>query len=80
MFIKDNIVILSSVIVVTFVNLIENLVHYNIGRNHNVYSNIHLHFPNMTEMKKIILVMTMFAVVQYFGTLLVYRIITFMMY
>lgn len=54
-----------SFVVYLAVNVVENVIHYNIGK----YSNIpvHLDVPSPTDGVKIILVMIFFAIVQ--GTL-----------
>lgn len=68
----EHIVASSSVIVCIVLNAIENLVHYNIGRNHRD-DRYHIHFPTNKELLQILIAMTIFAIVQYYGTVLLYR-------
>ena len=78
-------VIMLSVLVATVINFVENIFHFSIGYNsapnanednsNSSYSKeyIHLRVPTVSDMIKIILVMMIFAIVQYTGTLLVTR-------
>jgi len=58
--------IVISFSVYIFINLFENLVHYNIGKFTN--QQIHLDLPTQKDWIKIILVMIVFALLQGFLT------------
>jgi hypothetical protein len=58
--------IFISFCVFIFINLIENLIHYNIGRNHNKELKINL--PSKNDWIKIIITMIIFASLQGFLT------------
>lgn len=60
---KGTYLILISMIVFGILNLIENLIHYNIGRS---YGNNQLIFniPNKNDFIKIILIMIIFSLAQ----------------
>ena len=55
-------IIVISVVVYIFVNLFENIIHYNIGKFSNRATEISL--PTMMDWIKIIIVMFLFAVLQ----------------
>ena len=55
-------IILVSSLVYIFVNLFENLIHYNIGKFSN--QNLHFEFPSQSDWPKIIIVMCFFALLQ----------------
>ena len=55
-------IILVSSIVYIFVNLFENLIHYNIGKFSN--GKLHFEFPSKSDWPKIIIVMCFFALLQ----------------
>lgn len=64
--------VIVSFFVYIFVNLFENLIHYNIGRSSN--HDIELKLPSKTDWIRIIIVMFIFAALQgiltyYFDTL-----------
>ena len=58
---KFNIIIISF-FVYLFVNLIENLIHYNIGKFSNNVTKLDI--PSEQDWNKIILVMCIFALIQ----------------
>ena len=55
-------IIAISFLVYIFVNLFENMIHYNIGRNSNKETKLEL--PNKTDFIKIVVVMCAFALLQ----------------
>jgi len=55
-------VILISAIVYIFVNIFENLIHYNIGKFSN--QELKFEFPSHDDWGKIIIVMCLFALIQ----------------
>lgn len=55
--------ILSSSIVFILLNLIENFIHYSIGRSHDK-KKLEYKIPNKEDILKIILVMIIFALLQ----------------
>lgn len=64
-------IIAISFFVYIFVNLFENMIHYNIGRFSNKETKLEL--PNKTDFVKIVVVMCVFALLQglltnYFNT------------
>lgn len=58
-----------SFLIYIFLNLIENFIHYNIGRHSNK-KNIELSSPTKLDLTKIIIVMIIFAFLQGFFTYL----------
>ena len=56
-------IFLVSFFIFIFLNVVENYVHYNIGR-HPEADGIKLSFPNTKERTKILLVMFIFAILQ----------------
>ena len=58
--------IFISFCVFIFVNLIENLIHYNIGKYHD--KNLILELPSKVDWLKIIITMIIFALLQGFLT------------
>jgi len=58
--------IFISFCVFIFINLIENLIHYNIGRHHD--KNLFFNFPSYNDWFKIIITMIIFALLQGFLT------------
>jgi hypothetical protein len=65
MAIQNHIFIISFCVFI-FINLIENLIHYNIGRHSD--SNIILDSPTKKDWIRIILVMIIFGILQVFFT------------
>ena len=65
---KSTHLIFISFVVYIFVNLFENLVHYNIGKSSNHVT--HFDLPTKKDWPKIIMVMIVFALLQ--GILTVY--------
>jgi hypothetical protein len=59
--------LIVSFMVFIFLNILENYIHYNIGRNHDMQY-IKLSAPTSAEWIKIIVVMLTFAVLQSFFT------------
>lgn len=62
-------IVLISFFIFLFINLIENIIHYNIGKyskNARGENGAYLHFnmPNETDWTKIILIMFVFALLQ----------------
>lgn len=54
-----------SVIVFVVLNIIENVIHYNIGRQHNKHaSEITAYAPSSEDWVRIIVIMTIFAILQ----------------
>ena len=65
---KANIhLILISFIVYIFVNLLENMIHYNIGKFNN-QDGYHFDIPTKKDWIRIIIVMTIFGLLQGFLT------------
>ena len=58
--------IFISFCVFIFINLIENLIHYNIGRNHD--NELIINSPSKKDWIKIIITMIIFALLQGFLT------------
>lgn len=56
-----HIIIVSSLVYI-FVNLFENIIHYNIGKFSN--QNLHIEIPSQSDWPKIIVVMCFFALLQ----------------
>lgn len=52
-----------SVVVFIFLNLVENVIHYSIGRTHGI-SNMSIHVPSSTDWTRIIGIMIIFALLQ----------------
>ena len=61
-------IIYASIIAYIFVNLFENLIHYNIGRFSN--KDIKFELPTKKDLLKIIIVMVIFAIIQGLLTIL----------
>jgi hypothetical protein len=63
--IRNNI-ILISMIVFLFINTIENIIHFSIGRNidNKNTSNIKLEIPEVYDIIKIIFIMCIFSILQ----------------
>jgi hypothetical protein len=59
--------IIISMLVFGVLNIIENLIHYNIGRSYKDY-NFTFHTPSQEDFIKIIIVMIIFALAQGFLT------------
>lgn len=55
-------IIAISFFVYLFVNIFENMIHYNIGRSSNKKTNFQL--PNKKDFIKIVVVMCVFALIQ----------------
>ena len=61
---KIHIFIISFVIFI-FLNIVENIIHYSVGRNNNNDNNfIELSLPNKSDFIKIIIIMIIFAILQ----------------
>jgi hypothetical protein len=61
-------IIYASIIAYIFVNLFENLIHYNIGRFSN--KDVKFELPTKKDWLKIIIVMVIFAIIQGLLTIL----------
>lgn len=59
--------IIISILVFGVLNVVENILHYNIGRNHNK-TMMELNSPSVEDFLKIVFVMVIFAVAQGFLT------------
>jgi len=59
--------IFSSSMVFMILNLLENFIHYNIGRSHDK-NKVEYKLPSSEDLVKIILVMIIFALLQAFLT------------
>jgi hypothetical protein len=58
-------IFLISVIVFVVLNIIENVIHYNIGRQHDVsVGEIKAYAPSEGDWVRIIVIMTIFAILQ----------------
>ena len=59
-------IIITSMIVFFFLNFVENIIHFSIGRNvENKYDgNIKVKFPEKYDLIKIIVIMVFFAILQ----------------
>ena len=64
---KHHILIISMVVFVTL-NIIENYLHYNVGRNSTNGNNFTLHYPNLKDWVLIIFFMVLFGILQGFFT------------
>ena len=60
-------IFISAVIVFIILNIIENYIHYNIGRHHD--SQLEFVNPSSSDWMKIIITMIIFAILQGFFTL-----------
>jgi hypothetical protein len=60
-------IFISAVIVFIILNIIENYIHYNIGRHHD--SQLEFKNPSSSDWIKIIITMIIFALLQGFFTL-----------
>lgn len=63
MFSKGIYLVIISMIVFGILNLIENLIHYNIGRSHKSNGFI-FYLPNTNDFLKIIIIMIVFGLAQ----------------
>ena len=61
-------IFISAVVVFIILNIIENYIHYNIGRHHD--SKLEFKNPSFSDWIKIIITMIIFALLQGFFTLL----------
>jgi hypothetical protein len=59
--------IIVSFVVYIFVNLLENMIHYNIGKFSNEYT-YHFDIPTKKDWVRIIIIMVIFALLQGFLT------------
>ena len=66
-------IFLSSFVAFLILNVIENVIHYNIGRNHDDPEFIKLLTPSKKDWYKIIFIMILFAILQGGFTLLLSR-------
>lgn len=57
-------IFMSSFIAFIILNVIENYIHYNIGRNHDDKEFIKLSLPSTKDWIKIIIIMIIFAILQ----------------
>jgi hypothetical protein len=60
-------IFISAVVVFIILNIIENYIHYNIGRHHD--SQLEFKNPSFSDWMKIIITMIIFAILQGFFTL-----------
>jgi hypothetical protein len=60
-------IFISAVVVFIILNIIENYIHYNIGRHHD--SQLEFKNPSSSDWIKIIITMIIFAILQGFFTL-----------
>ena len=60
-------IFISAVLVFIILNIIENYIHYNIGRHHD--SQLEFKNPSFSDWMKIIITMIIFAILQGFFTL-----------
>jgi hypothetical protein len=56
-------VFISSFIAFCFLNIIENLIHYSIGRTSN-YASIEIKLPTKIDWIRIVIIMIVFAILQ----------------
>jgi hypothetical protein len=63
---KGKHLIFISFCVFIFINLIENIIHYNIGKHHD--KNLKIDLPSKKDWIKIIITMIIFAILQGFLT------------
>lgn len=61
-------IFISAVVVFIILNIIENYIHYNIGRHHD--SQLEFKNPSFSDWMKIIITMIIFAILQGFFTLI----------
>ena len=61
-------IFISAVVVFLILNIIENLIHYNIGRHHD--SELELKNPSFSDWRKIIVTMLIFSFLQGYLTIL----------
>ena len=59
-----NKIFISSFVAFLILNVIENVIHYNIGRNHDDVEFIKLSTPSKKDWYKIIYIMILFAILQ----------------
>jgi hypothetical protein len=58
-------IFIFSFLIFIVLNIIENLIHYNIGKNHDIsYHNIELSIPSSIDWERIIIIMFIFACLQ----------------
>ena len=58
-------IFIFSFLIFIVLNIIENLIHYNIGTNHDViYNKLELSIPSSIDWQRIILIMFIFACLQ----------------
>jgi hypothetical protein len=57
-------IFMSSFVAFIILNIIENYIHYNIGRNRNKEEFIALSMPTKKDWTKIIIIMIVFAILQ----------------
>jgi hypothetical protein len=55
-------IIIISAVIFLMINIIENIIHYNIGKYHDMETS--LSFPSKIDLLKIIFVMLVFALIQ----------------
>jgi hypothetical protein len=65
-------IFISSFIVFILLNIIENYIHYNIGRNYN-QTELKLSSPYLIDWIKIIITMIIFAILQGIFTIILYN-------
>ncbi len=63
MFSKGFNLVIISMLVFGILNLIENIIHYSIGRSYTK-NNLYLTIPNYNDFKKIIIIMIIFGLAQ----------------
>jgi hypothetical protein len=63
-------IFMSSFVAFIILNIIENYIHYNIGRNHEDKEFIKLSMPTSKDWLKIVFIMIVFALLQGVFTLL----------
>lgn len=55
----------ASIIAFTILNLVENLIHYNIGREQDRHTfSIHFNMPSLHDLVKLGVIMLVFAILQ----------------
>jgi hypothetical protein len=64
--------VLCSAVVFIILNALENYIHYNIGRNHDMLQN-ELKVPNQNDLVQMGITMLIFAFLQSFGTFYLYN-------
>ena len=70
-----NKIFLSSFVAFVILNVIENVIHYNIGRNHDDPHFIKVSTPSKKDWYKIIVIMIIFAILQGVFTLVLSKFI-----